>query len=90
MPSTIPAGTYPSLTTDVPIYAVTATLVTRSDIDADIVEALVSDTLAALPSSRCARRCSKASRRWRCASRGLTAPLHPGAEAAFAAAATGG
>ena len=90
MRSTIPAGTYPSLTSDVPAFAVTATLVTRSDVDADIVEALVSDTLAALPDLAVRSPLFEGLSPMAMRSRGLTAPLHPGAEAAFSTAATGG
>ncbi len=73
----------PQLTADIPSYAVIATMVTRADIAADIVEALVAATLADLPvlalrAPVLAGLDPKAMRE-----RGLSAPLHPGAQAAF-------
>jgi len=85
--ATIPASSYPQMTGDVPTYAVTATLVTREDMANDIVEALVSDTLASLPDLAVRTPLLAGLTPEEMRSRGLTAPLHPGAEAAFTAAA---
>jgi TRAP transporter TAXI family solute receptor len=81
----IPAMTYPDLRGDVPSYAVTATLVTRAGTPADAVSALVADTLDGLPelaiTAPILARLDPAAMR----TRGLTAPLHDGASAAFGA-----
>jgi len=82
----IPAGTYPGMTSDIPSFAVIATVVTLADEDPDLVKALVSRTLEALPvlAQRAPVLAGLDATEMR--TRGLTAPLHPAAAAAFAAA----
>jgi len=82
----IPAGTYVGQTAAVPTFGVGATLVTRDDVDAASIETLAGAILADLPAlagfdRRLAGLDAAAMRE-----RGLSAPLHPGAEAAFDAA----
>lgn len=84
--SMVPLATYPSLTADVTGVAVIATLVTRADIAPDLVAAVVRTVLAerermTVRSPLLARLDPVEMR-----SEGLSAPLHPGAEAAFQAA----
>jgi len=88
--ATIPAVAYPALTADVPSYAVTAIMVTREDIAADLVEALVADTLASLPELAVRAPVLQVLSPELMKSRGLTAPMHPGAVSAFAAPAAEG
>jgi TRAP transporter TAXI family solute receptor len=82
---TIPAGAYPGLAAPIPTFGVFATVVARADTPDAVVETLVRETLANLP--RLARRApvlaglDPALMR----TRGLSAPLHPAAERAFAA-----
>jgi TRAP transporter TAXI family solute receptor len=79
----IPKSHYPELSADVSTYAVTATLVTRATVEADIVQSLVRHVLD--------QRAGLAQRvpvlndldPLRMRRRGLTAPLHRGAKAAF-------
>lgn len=82
----IPMTAYPSQTRDVDSVAVTATVVTRADTDAETVAALVLDTVSNL--DLLAQRAPVLSRLSPRDMRkvGLSAPLHPGAEAGFAAA----
>jgi TRAP transporter TAXI family solute receptor len=77
---------YPSQTRDVESVAVTATVVTRAGTDPETVAALVRDTVGNL--DLLAQRAPVLSRLSPRDMRkvGLTAPLHPGAEAGFAAA----
>ncbi len=84
VPLTIARSTYPELRTDVPTFSVMATLVTRSDIDADIVEAVVAETLRTLPALAMRAPVLAGLDPVRMRSTGLSAPLHPGAAAAFA------
>jgi TRAP transporter TAXI family solute receptor len=90
VPGIVPANAYPTLRADVPTFAVTATLVTRDDIPEDIVAALVSETVAALPELALRAPVLTKLSPEAMQSRGLTAPLHAGAEKAFGAAAAGG
>ena len=86
VPYVDPAGAlYPELAADVPTYAVIATLVTRADMAADIVEALVGETLADLPELALRAPVLAGLDPAEMRERGLTAPLHPGAQAAFEA-----
>ena len=82
-PVVIPRTAYLEMTGDVPTFAVIATVLTRSDIANDVVEALVVETLADLP--QLAQRAPVLADLDPVAmrTRGLTAPLHPGAQAAF-------
>jgi TRAP transporter TAXI family solute receptor len=82
----IPQGTYPTLTSDVLTFAVTATLVTRAGVADDLVHILVADTLSNLPALGVRAPVLAALDPAAMQTRGLTAPLHPGAEAAFAGA----
>jgi TRAP transporter TAXI family solute receptor len=81
----IPASTYPELAEDVRTFGVSATLVTLASMPEATAEVFVRETLNALPSL--ARRApvlaglDPAEMR----SRGLSAPLHPGAARAFEA-----
>jgi TRAP transporter TAXI family solute receptor len=82
----IPMTFYPDQTRVVDSVAVTATVVTRADTDAKTVAALVKDTVSSL--DLLAQRAPVLSGLSPRAMRqvGLSAPLHPGAEAAFAEA----
>ena len=60
-------------------------MVTREDIAADLVEALVADTLASLPELAVRAPVLQDLSPELMKSRGLTAPMHPGAVSAFAA-----
>lgn len=86
VPVTIPGGTYPGAAGDTGSYAVYATIVTRADVPDDRVTALVrglTDNLEALHRQHpVLAPVTAATAR----SVGLTAPLHPAAEAAFVAA----
>jgi TRAP-type uncharacterized transport system substrate-binding protein len=86
-PTTIPAGSYPRLESDVQTYAVIATIVTDVDADPAIVRSFVAAALADLPelAARAPVLAGMTAETMR--SEGLSAPLHPGAEAAFDAAA---
>lgn len=79
---------YPALGLDVPSYAVTATVVTRDDIDPALVEALVAATLGDLDQIGVRAPVLAGLEPLEMRSRGLTVPLHPGALAAFSAAPT--
>jgi TRAP transporter TAXI family solute receptor len=83
IPVAIPAGSYPGLASDVPTYSVLATVVTREDIAADIVEAMVSATLDDLDQLAIRAPVLAGLDPMLMRSRGLTVPLHPGALAAF-------
>jgi TRAP transporter TAXI family solute receptor len=79
----IPKSHYPELSADISTYAVTATLVTRATVEADIVQSLVQHALdqRAGLAQRAPVLNDLDPRRMR--RQGLTAPLHPGAKAAF-------
>jgi TRAP transporter TAXI family solute receptor len=79
----IPVSTYPELSSDIPTLAVMATVLTRNDMETSVVQALVSETLsnAALLGRRVPLLADLNPQDMR--EKGLTAPLHPGAQAAF-------
>jgi TRAP transporter TAXI family solute receptor len=81
--ATIPGGSYPNLSKDVPSFALVATMVTRADTDDDIVKALVRSTLANLQllgqNAPVLIHLDPVEMR----TRGLAAPLHTGAQVAF-------
>lgn len=84
----IPMGAYAEGALEVPSFSVTATLVARTDTPQRMVEAVVADTLAELqPLGRRAPVLAGLDPMLM-QSRGLTAPLHPGAETAFARVST--
>ena len=82
-PAIIRTDVYSDLPTDIPTVAVIATLVTKASTDPALVETLVRDTLENLP--LLARKAPVLAHLEPAAMRrsGLTAPLHPGAKAAF-------
>ena len=82
-PAVIRAGTYPGLDSDISSFAVTATVVTLADQDPDLVSELVSRTLEHLPSLGQRAPVLAGIDAAHMRTIGLTAPLHPGAEAAF-------
>jgi TRAP transporter TAXI family solute receptor len=86
-PTTIPAGSYPRLESDVQTYAVIATIVTDVHADPAIVRSFVAAALADLPELAARAPVLAGMTPETMRSEGLTAPLHPGAEAAFDAAA---
>ncbi len=81
----IPAGTYPGLERDVPTHAVIATVMTRADVDPRIVRSFVGAVLEDLPELRLRAAVLTGLDPGLMHDRGLVAPLHPGAEEAFAA-----
>lgn len=86
VPVVIPRSDYPELTAAVSTYAVISTVVTRADVAPDIVQALVTSTLADLRWLGLRAPVLSGLYAAGMRTRGLSAPLHPGAEAAFAAA----
>jgi len=84
--SFIPLAAYPGLTADVPSVAVIATLVTRADMDDAVVSALVRTVLADRERLGLQNRLLAGLDPFAMSGAALTAPLHPGAEAAFAGA----
>ncbi|WP_299130055.1 TAXI family TRAP transporter solute-binding subunit [uncultured Amaricoccus sp.] len=85
VPFTIPMATYPQLSADLPTWSVIATVVTRADMDADLVRALVASTLDTLRPLAMRAPVLGALDPVLMRSQGLSAPLHPGAAAAFSA-----
>jgi TRAP transporter TAXI family solute receptor len=85
VPGVVPMSAYPGMTHDIPTFAVTATLVTLADTDPEEVTALVSETLQALPELAITTPILAKMNPSDMQTRGLTAPLHDGAKAAFAA-----
>ncbi len=85
-PTTTRSDVYEGLTADIPSVSVIATIVTRASTDPALVETLVRDTLDNLP--LLARKAPVLADLEPSAMRraGLSAPLHPGAKAAFDAA----
>lgn len=83
--TTIDRGLYPGLRADVPTYGVIATMVTREDVDADLVQTIVELTLENLVELRSRTRLLGDLQTSGMGTRGLTAPLHSGAAAAYAA-----
>jgi TRAP transporter TAXI family solute receptor len=81
--ATIPADAYPELDRDIPTFAVIATIVTGADTDPRIVESLVAAVLEDLPQLAVRAPVLASVSRAAMRTEGLTAPLHPGAEAAF-------
>ena len=79
----IPKSYYPELSADVATYAVTATLVTRTTMDADIVQSLVRHVLDQRAGLAQRAPVLKDLDPQRMRRQGLTAPLHTGAKAAF-------
>jgi TRAP transporter TAXI family solute receptor len=84
--SYIPLSAYPELTADVSSVAVVATLVTRADVDESLVATVVRTVLANRERLAAQSRLLAALDPSAMASVALTAPLHPGAAAAFAEA----
>jgi TRAP transporter TAXI family solute receptor len=82
-PSAVPAGTYGDSFEAVPSVSVTATIVTRASTDPAIVEVLVRDTLANLPALARLAPVLANLEPAKMRKSGLSAPLHPGAAAAF-------
>lgn len=83
--TSVPAGSYPSLDAPVQTFAVTATMVTRADADPGIVSRLtatVADHLSVIAQAAPVLAGVVAAD---LPTRGLTAPLHPAAAAAYAA-----
>jgi TRAP-type uncharacterized transport system substrate-binding protein len=82
----VPMTAYAGQTRDVDSVAVTATVVTRAGTDAETVSAFVRATVGNLDllAQRAPVLAGLSSRKMRQV--GLSAPLHPGAEAGFAAA----
>ncbi len=81
----IPKGAYLQLESDVDTYAVMATVVTRADVDADLVDAMVSGALGALGELGNVAPILSGLDPARMSSEGLTAPLHEAAVRAFEA-----
>jgi TRAP transporter TAXI family solute receptor len=81
--SIIPQETYPEMETGIASVAVTATVVTRADMDATIVESLVRNTLANLDALASEERVLSGLEPALMRVDGLTAPLHLGAKRAF-------
>jgi TRAP transporter TAXI family solute receptor len=84
--SFIPLAAYPTLSADVPSVAVIATLVTRADIDEAVVATVVSTVLADRERLGLQSRLLATLDPFAMESAALSAPLHPGAAAAFASA----
>jgi TRAP transporter TAXI family solute receptor len=89
VPVVIPQSTYPELTQKVSTYSVIATVVTRADIAPDLVEALVASTLTDLRGIAMRAPVLAGLDPAVMRGRGLSAPVHPGALAAFDAFASG-
>jgi len=90
VPTLVARQIYPELPADVATYAVIATVVTRDDMPDDLVEALVGNVITTLPELRLRAPVLGDVTPAIMRDRGRTAPLHPGAEAAFARGASGG
>jgi len=82
----IPAGTYMQVPTDVPTFAVTATMVAMDTADSAIVDLVVTETLNNLGGLRIAAPVLRGLDPPKMRSDGFSAPLHPAAAAAFDAA----
>jgi uncharacterized protein len=81
--SIIPQETYPEMETGIASVGVTATVMTRADMDATIVESLVRNTLSNLDALARSERVLDGLEPAQMRVDGLTAPLHPGAKRAF-------
>lgn len=84
----IPIETYGQLAKDVQTFSVTATVLTRSDVDSLIVRTFVAETLDNLAAIQARAPLMAGLDFSEMDLKGLTAPLHPGAAAAFEAART--
>ena len=82
----IPIDTYPQLTADIRSWAVMATIVARGDTDAETVERFVSILLDSLEPLAASNPLFEGLTPDAIRTRGMSAPLHPGAERAFDAA----
>ncbi|MGI9525082.1 MAG: TAXI family TRAP transporter solute-binding subunit [Hyphomicrobiaceae bacterium] len=82
-PVSISSTSYPNLDAHVPTFAVIATLVTRSSTEEVIVRAVVKAILGQLPQLAQMAPVLGSLSVHDLSSRGLTAPLHPGAKSAF-------
>ncbi len=85
-PNYIPIDTYAQLSRDIPTFSVTATVLTRTNVDDNLVEILVRETIASLGAIQTQAPLMRGVSLAGMDQTGLTAPLHPGAIAAFAAA----
>ncbi len=85
-PSYIPIDTYAQLARDIPTFSVTATVLTRANVDDALVEILVGETIANLGAIQTQAPLMRGVNLADMDRTGLTAPLHPGAVAAFEAA----
>jgi len=81
----IPWTTYPDLAVNVNSYAVFSTIVTRTDVDPGLVETFVARTLENLEDLSEISAVLTGLTMEGLRTNGLTAPLHPGAERAYAA-----
>jgi TRAP transporter TAXI family solute receptor len=77
--ATIPAGSYETTDRDVATFGVTATLVTRADVDADVVYEVTRAVMDNLATLRLLHPAFDQLRAQDMISQGLSAPLHPGA-----------
>jgi hypothetical protein len=83
LPMSVSAGTYPSLDVPIRTFAVTATMVTRANADPEIVSRLVTTVVEHLLSITQAAPVLSDVSSDDLPIRGLTAPLHPAAAAAY-------
>jgi len=81
----IPADTYPGVAWPIETFSVSATLVARADVPAEIVERVTATILEDYERLRANVRVLPAADPARQTTDGLTAPIHEGAKAAFAA-----
>lgn len=85
-PSLIAAGTYPGMTTSVPSFAVTATIVALDTTDSAVVGMMVTETLDNLGRLRMEAPVLRGLDPATMRAEGFSVPLHPAAAAAFDAA----
>jgi TRAP transporter TAXI family solute receptor len=85
-PAVIPASAYPTLESDVRTISVTATLLARSEVPDEVVELFTRTILEDIEPLQLAAPVIRDRTLAQMKHDGMTAPLHPGAEAAFAAA----
>jgi TRAP transporter TAXI family solute receptor len=83
-PSVISRGTYPELTRDIPTFSVTATLMTRADVPAELVSDVTRIIVENLPALNRRAAVIPAEASPGLSTDGLSAPLHEGAAAVFA------
>jgi uncharacterized protein len=79
----IPAFAYPEESRDIQTIGVTATIVTRADVDPDVISVFVSDVIGDLAAVAQHAPVLRGLDADTMRAAGLTAPLHPAAEAAF-------